>query len=94
MIVADRPSAVLQRQHKVPPDRSADKKFRQKFTYPFWNLKEGKGVKPEADDSVVLLVNGVRVHLLPDRFASEKELKKKGDTFRGKSKGLSGARTL
>ncbi|MGH3925908.1 MAG: hypothetical protein ACRDTT_24120, partial [Pseudonocardiaceae bacterium] len=42
---------------------------------------------------VVLLINGVRVRLLPDRFASEDELKKQGETFEGEGKSLPGAVT-
>jgi hypothetical protein len=51
------------------------------FSYPFWKIAEGKSAVDQADGSVTFVVNRVTIHLLPDRFLTEAELKKEGGTF-------------
>lgn len=79
----------VQRQPKAPPvkvDKKAEaaaalKKLRDTYSYAYWLLAEGKGVQPNASGEVTLMVNGVRVKILPDRLLTEAEFKAQGGSF-------------
>jgi hypothetical protein len=56
--------------------------LKNRFTYPFWNLPEGKSATQNVDGSFTFEVNGVTIHMLPDRLLTEEEFKKEGNTFK------------
>lgn len=84
-------SLLVQRQPKKPPtqdtakaqadEKAALKKLRDTYTYAYWTLAEAKGVQPDASGAATLMVNGVRVTVLPDQVLTEAEYKAQGDSF-------------
>ena len=82
--------AVVQRQPKVDPDAArkaeeakARKAMKAAFTYQFWRLAEGKGVRPGASGDATIIVNGVAIRILPDQLLTEDEFAAVGGTFKG-----------
>lgn len=66
----------------VPDHEASLASLKAAFTYPFWNLKEGKGVQPDQDGSVRLMVGGVRIRLHSDQFLTQEEYEKQGGSFK------------
>lgn len=66
----------------IPDHEVSLASLKASFTYPFWNLKEGKGKQPDKDGSVSFMVGGVRIRLHPDQFLTENEYQKQGDSFK------------
>jgi hypothetical protein len=92
-------SDVVQRQAKVAPgaakkaeEAKALKAMKAAFTYPFWLLAEGKGVRPGSSGDATIRVDGVAIRILPDRFLTEGEFVAAGGTFK-RDHGFAGAVT-
>lgn len=73
-------------------DAKALKAMKAAFTYPFWLLSEGKGLRPGSADDASVMLDGVAVRFLPDRFLTEDEFAAAGGTFHGEH-GSAGAVT-
>jgi hypothetical protein len=77
----NRPAAFLSGLGQDPATKAKIKDFEKRFSFPFWNLPEGKIAKENADGSVTFVINGVTIHMLPDKFLTEEEYQREGGTF-------------
>lgn len=67
---------------KAAAEATALKAMKAAFTYPFWLLAEGKGVRAGSSGDASVLIDGVAIRFLPDRFLTESEFVAAGGTFK------------
>jgi len=76
---------------KKAEEAKALKAMKAAFTYPFWLLAEG--VRPGSSGDATIIVDGVAIRILPDRFLTEDDFVAAGGTSKGEH-GSAGAVTL